>query len=76
MICLYKLTLVKQFHSQCTVSAVLVRFTEHITLFVTLFYLRLHESVLNLYFTISSDALMTCLGAVLDAFSFRRLLAH
>jgi hypothetical protein len=46
------------------VLAVLVRFTEHTTLFVTLFYCRLHESVLQSPFTLSTDPLMSWLGAV------------
>jgi hypothetical protein len=50
--------------SYCALLAVLVRFTEHTTLFVTLFYCRLHKSVLQSLFTLSTDPLMSCLGAL------------
>jgi hypothetical protein len=41
--------------------------TEDTTLVVTLVYLRLHESSLQSLLTVSSDPLMSCLGAVLGS---------
>jgi hypothetical protein len=56
----------------CTVLAVLVRFTEHTTLFVTLFYLWLHESVLQSLFTLSTDPCLVS-GRSFDVLASRRL---
>jgi hypothetical protein len=50
--------------SYCTVLAVLVGFTEHTTQLFTIFYCRLHESVLQLFFTVDSDPLISCLRTV------------
>jgi hypothetical protein len=48
----------------CTVLTVLVGFKDYTTQLFTLFYCRLHESVLQAFFTVDSDPLMSCVGAV------------
>jgi hypothetical protein len=50
--------------TKCTVLAELVGFTDYTTQLFTLFYCRLHELVLQLFLTVSSDPLMSCVGAV------------
>jgi hypothetical protein len=48
----------------CTVLAVLVRFTDYTAQSFTIFYCRLYSSVLQSFFTVDSDPLMSCVGAV------------
>jgi hypothetical protein len=49
---------------KCTVLAVHARFTDYTTQLFTILYCRLHESVLQSLFTIGSDPVMSCVGAV------------
>jgi hypothetical protein len=46
------------------VLAVLVRFTDYTTQLFTIFYCRLHKSVLQSFLTVDSDPLTSCIGAV------------